>query len=662
MMVSFSKKLYLGFSVVMVLLVIVGSTAYFALTKASDGFGDYRSLARATNAVGRVQANMLMARMKEKDFILSGSSEDKEAFDLYWNNTQQFLSNATTDIKKPEEIEVIKELGFSLDNYLDGVESVVILKKKRNELVDDILNVYGPDIEKNLTKILVSAKNDGDVSAAYNASLSTRSLLLARLYALKFLETNSLAEVDRVKKEFSDLDNQLIVLEEELQNPARKALLEDVIHDVAIYEKAFSDVVNVIFDRNTIIEGSLNPLGDSVSKATEDLKLSIKSAQDQLGPELEESNFKAVYIIEAIVVVAILLGATIAWLITRSTMLQLGGDPSLVTHVVRRVSEGDLEVQLPNNNEREDSLYAAIRSMVDSLKAKAILAQKIADGDLSAKVVLASDKDSLGQALQDMVKNLNTILTDIQNAGDQIASGSSQVSSFSHSLAEGATQQKDHLQTISAALEQLSVQTSKNAESAKEANSLAAMAQQAVIKGQADMQDMVIAMKDIKEAGLTISGFIKTIDEIAEQTNLLALNAAIEAARAGEQGRGFAVVADEVRGLASRSTAAATETAKLIQLSSSKTENGVSIAESTAKSLQTVFDGISQTTDVVAKIATATSEQSLAVNEVARAIVSVGDVVEQNAAGSVEGAAAAEELSGQSAAMKQTMARFTLAS
>ncbi|RBP83956.1 methyl-accepting chemotaxis protein [Marinomonas rhizomae] len=661
-MVSFSKKLYLGFSVVMVLLVIVGSTAYFALTKASDGFGDYRSLARATNAVGRVQANMLMARMKEKDFILSGSSEDKEAFDLYWNNTQQFLSNATTDIKKPEEIEVIKELGFSLDNYLDGVESVVILKKKRNELVDDILNVYGPDIEKNLTKILVSAKNDGDVSAAYNASLSTRSLLLARLYALKFLETNSLAEVDRVKKEFSDLDNQLIVLEEELQNPARKALLEDVIHDVAIYEKAFSDVVNVIFDRNTIIEGSLNPLGDSVSKATEDLKLSIKSAQDQLGPELEESNFKAVYIIEAIVVVAILLGATIAWLITRSTMLQLGGDPSLVTHVVRRVSEGDLEVQLPNNNEREDSLYAAIRSMVDSLKAKAILAQKIADGDLSAKVVLASDKDSLGQALQDMVKNLNTILTDIQNAGDQIASGSSQVSSFSHSLAEGATQQKDHLQTISAALEQLSVQTSKNAESAKEANSLAAMAQQAVIKGQADMQDMVIAMKDIKEAGLTISGFIKTIDEIAEQTNLLALNAAIEAARAGEQGRGFAVVADEVRGLASRSTAAATETAKLIQLSSSKTENGVSIAESTAKSLQTVFDGISQTTDVVAKIATATSEQSLAVNEVARAIVSVGDVVEQNAAGSVEGAAAAEELSGQSAAMKQTMARFTLAS
>lgn len=83
-MLTFSRKLFLGFSVVILLLAIVGSTSYFALTNTSTGFEEYRSLARATNAVGRVQANMLMVRMEEKSYIATGHVKDKEAFDFYW--------------------------------------------------------------------------------------------------------------------------------------------------------------------------------------------------------------------------------------------------------------------------------------------------------------------------------------------------------------------------------------------------------------------------------------------------------------------------------------------------------------------------------------------------------------------------------------------------
>lgn len=659
-MLSFSKKLYLGFSFVLILLASVSITSYVALTSASSGFGDYRSLARAANAVGRVQANMLMVRMSMKDFIASSDEKDKQSFDSYFSKTEQFITEATTLIKNPEQSEKIKQVDVLLNQYNLAFEKVVTLKKERNKLVNDILNVKGALIEENLTKMLISAKNDGDISAAYNASLATRNLLLARVYALKFLASNMQSDAERVVKEFADMKATLSILNSELKNPERRAQLEKTIENSTVYQQAFDDVVNEIYNRNNIINQTLNRIGPIIAKMTEELKLSIKEAQDTLGPKLQQSNATAVILVEVIAVIAILFGIFIAVFITRSTLASLGGDPAVVTNIVRRVSKGDLATDLPNNNELDTSLYAAVREMVKSLQSKAGLARKIADGDLSAKVTLASDKDILGQALQDMVKNLNSILANIQSAGDQIAAGSSQVSNFSHALADGANQQKDNLQTIAAALEQLSVQTSENALSAKEASQYANSAQKAVVEGQQHMQEMVVAMNEIKEAGENIEALLQTIDEIAKQTNLLALNAAIEAARAGEQGRGFAVVADEVRGLAFRSTNAAAETAKLIQLSSSKTDSGTVIAKNTYEALQEIFKSINDTTESVSRIALASNEQSYAVDEVSRSIVSVGDVVEQNAAGSLQGAAAAEELSNEAATMKETLKYFTL--
>ena len=148
-MFNFSQRLYLGFSLVIVLLALVGGTAYFSLNNASSGFDEYRSLARASNAVGEIQENMLMTRTKEKDFILTGNPQDKEAFDDYFKRTQQFIDEATSDVTTPQDLKTIRDLKASLDGYISGFDNVVTLKKQRTELVENTLNIKGPEIEKN---------------------------------------------------------------------------------------------------------------------------------------------------------------------------------------------------------------------------------------------------------------------------------------------------------------------------------------------------------------------------------------------------------------------------------------------------------------------------------------------------------------------------------
>lgn len=240
---------------------------------------------------------------------------------------------------------------------------------------------------------------------------------------------------------------------------------------------------------------------------------------------------------------AVIAGLTIATLLTKNVMGLLGGEPSEIEKIAKIVASGDLNVEL-NERGNEQGILAAFIQMIKSLKEKVYLAEQIADGDLTKNVVLASDKDSLGIALQKMTDNLNNVLLQTQVATNEISLGSSGVSDSSQALSEGATQQATSLESISSSLNQLTTQITINAENAESANKLALDARTEATVGSEKMESMIVAMAEISVSNGSISEFISTIDEIAAQTNLLALNAAIEAARAGEQGRGFAVVAD----------------------------------------------------------------------------------------------------------------------
>ncbi|MEZ4600002.1 MAG: methyl-accepting chemotaxis protein [Syntrophotaleaceae bacterium] len=305
-------------------------------------------------------------------------------------------------------------------------------------------------------------------------------------------------------------------------------------------------------------------------------------------------------------------------------------------------------------------LANALDGMADSLQKAAQVAEKIAAGELDVDVSLASDRDQLGLALQRMTANLNEVLSQVQVAGEQIASGSAQVSDSSQTLSQGATESAASLQQITASMNQMASQTHLNAQNADQANSLSREAQSAALQGGKLMTDLVAAMGEINRSGEDIAKIIKVIDEIAFQTNLLALNAAVEAARAGQHGKGFAVVAEEVRNLAARSAKAAKETAELIENSTAKTRAGNDIAEKTEEALKGIVAGATKVSDLVAEIAAASNEQSQGIAQVNTGLGQIDQVTQQNTANAEESAAASEELSSQAAHLQHMLSRFHL--
>lgn len=327
--------------------------------------------------------------------------------------------------------------------------------------------------------------------------------------------------------------------------------------------------------------------------------------------------------------------------------------------VINAMAIGDFSNDVDVRSDK-DELSRSLQRMADDTNKVVRLAAAMASGDLTVDVAMRSDKDEMSRALDSMVEQLNVILGEVNRAVSQVAAGSTQISQASQSLSSGATESAASLEEITASIGQIGSQARGNAENASQANGLAVSARSSAEKGNGAVTEMLEAMKAVQDSGAQIAKVVKMIDDIAFQTNILSLNAAVEAARAGRHGRGFAVVADAVRNLANRSANAAKDTAELVDSTIKRIQESHQIASRTAESLGEIVTNSVKVADLVGEIAAASNEQAQGVAQINQGLTQINQVTQQNTANAEETAAAAEELSTQSVELQRLMSRFKL--
>ena len=374
---------------------------------------------------------------------------------------------------------------------------------------------------------------------------------------------------------------------------------------------------------------------------------------------LEAEKFSRIcsgFILFEVVVLVIFMTAIVSFVL-RSVRVNL----TMIESASKELANGSATEKLEKiNNDEFGAVIDEFNRLIHNNKEEAAVMEEVADGNLMVDVKPKSDRDLLGNSLKQLVEHNRASLLQIREGAVQVEISAGEVASASEALAQGSTEQASAIEQITASIDDIAEKTKNNAKKADEAADLVSKAIVSMKKGNEQMEEMVSAMNEINVSSENISKIIKVIDDIAFQTNILALNAAVEAARAGDAGMGFAVVAEEARNLAAKSSAAAAETAEMIEDSIKKIHMGTSIADDTMKSIEEISIVVSESENIINGIAEASNYQATAIEQIDQAVSQVSQVVSNNSATSEECAAASLELSSQAKRMRDLLSVYQL--
>lgn len=529
----------------------------------------------------------------------------------------------------------------------------------------------------------IGGKAYSDITLAQSVTMDITPpegyIIEAYAYAYKYIANTNVMTRANLQKDLVALQDEYIAWHNswngvDFANEEFERWLYEVSYQagLAFFDAALNQVIPAVIagDEVALFKGRL-AMDDAFNQHTLAVEEAIACTKVMIAESEDSAQTTIMAGIITMIVVAVL-AAALAILLTRLVSASIEGQISSVNGIMKRVADGELKIELPNElktKEEFGTLASSIELTLSQLRRYISYINEITDilvSMASGKMKInfhhsySGDFSKIKDALLGISHSLSEMLTSINQTSDLVAEGSAEVAHLAATLSDGAGNQVSTIQELSATVEEITATSTINSQHASQANERTTEVLQAIEHSNEQMTNLVKAMENIRTSSDAIVSIVHTIKDIASQTNLLSLNASIEAARAGEAGRGFAVVANEVGALANQTVTAVQTTTNLIQNTLSAIEQGVSIVNQTAASLKDVTTGADSISTLMEEIASTSEMQTHSLEQFSTGISLIAEVVDQTSDSAGKSATSSEELKQYAFHLRELANQFEL--